>query len=95
MIRNETDSSFFNKIFTISDFVVFTETWSDPGDNDLLKWDHTHEEVIRKFCKRASRKGRSSGLGGIFFTSKKKFAKSYKILAGYLGDVREKSFKTT
>ena len=61
------------------DFVVFTETWTDKADIDLLNWDHTHEEILRKCGQRTSRKGRFSG--GISFSAKKKFGKSYEILS--------------
>ena len=78
MMRNETNS-FFNTTFKSSDFVVFTETWRDKADNDLLNWDHTHEEILKKCGQRTSRKGRSSG--GISFGAKKKIGKSYEILS--------------
>ena len=75
MMRNETNS-FFNKIFRSSDFVVFIETWTDKANNDLLNWDHTHEEIIRKCGQRTSRKGCSSG--GISFSAKKNSGKTTK-----------------
>ena len=78
MMRNETNS-FFNKTFKSSDFVVFTETWTDKADNDLLNWDHIHKEIILKCGQRTSRKGRSSG--DISSSTKKKFRKNYQILS--------------
>ena len=73
MIRNEANN-YSNKISDSSDFVVFTETWSDKDDNELLHWDHKHEEIIRRFRQRASRKGHSSG--GISFSAKKNLTAS-------------------
>ena len=59
-IKNKSDS-FLNNIFNDSDFVIFTETWSDKGNGDLFLWDHDFEEKFRELGLRNSRRGRSSG----------------------------------
>ena len=77
-IKNKSDS-FLNNIFNDSDFVTFTEAWSDKGDGDLFLWDDDFEE---KFCElglRNSRGGRSSG--GISFCASKVLDCGYKILS--------------
>ena len=77
-IKNKTDK-FLNDIFETSDFVVFTETWSEKGDPDLFGWDEDYEEIIRECGQRKSKRGRSSG--GISFCARRKFAHDYQILA--------------
>ena len=62
-IKNKSDS-FLNNIFNDSDFVIFTETWSDKGDGDLFLWDDDFEEKFRELGLRNSRRGRSSWGGG-------------------------------
>ena len=60
-IINKSDK-FLNDIFKKSDFVIFTETWSENGDGELFTWDDDNfEEIIRKNGQRTSRRGRSSG----------------------------------
>ena len=68
-IINKSDKV-LNDIFKKSDFVIFTETWSENGDGELFTWDNDNfEEIIRKIGQRTSRRGRSSG--GISFSAKK------------------------
>ena len=78
-IINKSDK-FFNDIFKKSDFVIFTETWSENGDGELFTWDDDNfEEIIRKNGQRTSRRGRSSG--GISFSARKNLAQGYDILS--------------
>ena len=58
-IINKSDE-FLNDIFRKSDFVIFTETWSENGDGELFTWDDDNfEEIIRKNGQRTLRRGRS------------------------------------
>ena len=77
-IKNKSDS-FLNNVFNDSDFVIFTETWSDKGDGDLFLWDDDFEEKFRELGLRNSRRGKSSG--GISFCARKLLDRGYKILS--------------
>ena len=59
-VKNKSDS-FLNNVFNDSDFVIFTETWSDKGDGDLFLLDDDSEEKFHELGLRNSRRGRSSG----------------------------------
>ena len=37
-VKNKSDI-FLSNVFNDSDFVIFTEAWSDKGDGDLFLWD--------------------------------------------------------
>ena len=77
-IKTKSDS-FFTNAFNDSDFVIFTETWSDKGDDDFFLWDDDFEEKFRELGLRNSRRGRSSG--GISLCARKALKRGYKILS--------------
>ena len=77
-IKNKTNK-FLNDISETSNFVVFTETWSERGDPDSFNWNEDLEKEIREYGSRHSKRGRSSS-GGISLCAKKKPARDYKIL---------------
>ena len=56
---------YLNNVFDTSNFIVFTETWSEKGDPQLFDWDDDFEEVVKITEQRNSKRGRfSSSRGG-------------------------------
>ena len=59
-IRNKTDK-YLNKIFTSSEFVIFSETWSDRG---IMKLSTGMTTIMKKNCEHVENENRVKGVPG-------------------------------